>query len=241
MRISEWEVKLLMRAVIIVSLLAVFLVLCGSSQAKTDNAVGISASVSGMKPAVIQKVWDNQAIINVGDFPQGGSPGDPLLPYKSMTLLVPPNADLEKLSAGLASESWEELPGEYEIAPVKPAAASNDKGTVISWGNKDKSLIVDGKDTSIYGSDAYFPSAPLQIVSVGKFRQFKLVELRVWLAAYNPVQKKVRCLKTHRLHLQFKNWRLVVQSGLIRLFCRSYQKQKNSKLNCGRISLTRRI
>ena len=102
---------------------------------------------------------------------------------------------MEKLSAGLASESWEELPGEYEIAPVKPAAASNGERVVVSWGDKDPSRIVNGRDNAIYGSDAYFPSVPVQIVSVGKFRQFKIVELRVWLAVYNPVQKKVRVLK----------------------------------------------
>ncbi len=167
-----------MRAAIIVLLLAVFLVLCGSSRAGTGNTVSISVPITEIKPAKIQQVAGNQAVINIGEFPQGGNPGDPLLPYKSITLVVPPNADLEKLSAGLASESWEELPGEYEIAPVKPAAASNGERVVVSWGDKDKSRIINGRDNAIYGSDAYFPSAPVQIVSVGKFRQFKIVELR---------------------------------------------------------------
>jgi hypothetical protein len=195
MRMSEREVKLLTRMAIIVSLLAVFLVLCGSSQAGTDNTVSISVPITEIKPAKIQQVTGNQAVINIGEFPQGGSPGNPMLPYKSITLLVPPDANLEKLSAGLVSESWEELPGEYEIAPVKPAAASNGERVVVSWGGKDPSRIINGRDISIYGSDAYFPSVPVQIISVGKFRQFKIVELRVWLAVYNPVQKKVRVLK----------------------------------------------
>jgi hypothetical protein len=201
MRISKWEGKLLAGTAIIALFSAILPVLCGSSQAKTDNAVGISVAVTGMKPAIIQQVTGNEAVINVGEFPQGGSPGDPLLPYKSVTLVVPPNANLEKLSAGLISEKWEELPGQYDIAPVKPAAASRDNKTIVSWGNKDKSRIVNGKDISIYGKDAYFPAVPVQIVSVGKFRQFKLVELRVWLAAYNPVQKKVRVLTNAQVSL----------------------------------------
>ena len=90
MRISERKIKLLTRAAIIVLLLAVFLVLCGSSRAGTDNTVSISVPITEMKPAKIQQVTGNQAVINIGEFPQGGNPGDPLLPYKSITLVVPP-------------------------------------------------------------------------------------------------------------------------------------------------------
>ncbi|MGD0077411.1 MAG: right-handed parallel beta-helix repeat-containing protein [Sedimentisphaerales bacterium] len=193
MRFTGWKIKLFVTSMVLL-LLAVLLV-SASSQAASNNAFSISSPISGIGPAKIQQVTGNQAMISIGSFPQGGSPGEPMLPYKSVTLLVPPDANLATATAGLGSGSWEDLPGEYEIAAVKPAAASNGERVVVSWGNKDKSLIVDGKDTSIYGSDAYFPSNPVQVVSVGKFRQFKLVELRVWLAAYNPVQKKVRVLK----------------------------------------------
>jgi hypothetical protein len=214
MRISEWKIKLLTKMAVILSLLTVFLVLCGSSQAGTDNTVSISVPVSEIKPAKIQQVTGNQAVINTGEFPQGGSPGDPMLPYKSLTLLVPPDADLEMVTASLASQSWEDLPGEYDIAPVKPAATSDGQRLTISWGNKDKSLIVNGRDISIYNNDAYFPSVPVQIVSVGKFRQFKLVELRVWMAVYNPVQKKVRVLKDAQVTLAVQKLSAARATGL---------------------------
>jgi hypothetical protein len=191
---TEWNNKLFATTAVILTFLTLA-ALVGGANAGTSNKVSISVPVSDIGKAKIQQVTGNQAVISIGTFPQGGNPGDPMLPYKSITLLVPPDADLGKVTAGLVSESWEELPGEYDIAPVKPAAASNGESVTISWGNKDKSLIVNGRDISIYDNDAYFPSVPVQIVSVGKFRQFKIVELRVWLVSYNPVQKKVRALK----------------------------------------------
>jgi len=180
--------------VVVTSLLAAILV-SSISQAGAYNQVSISVPVSGMPPAKVQQVAGNQAVINIGDSPQGGSPGDPMLPFKSVCLLVPPDADLEAVSAGLVSPSWEDLAGEYDIAPANPAAAWDGEKFIISWGDKDESVIVGGRDSTIYNKNAYFPSEPVQIVSVGSFRQWKLVELRVWLAVYNPVQKKVRTLK----------------------------------------------
>ncbi|MBN1392210.1 MAG: hypothetical protein JW947_05335, partial [Sedimentisphaerales bacterium] len=162
--------------------------------AQSTNRVSIFAPAPDVKQADIQQI-DNQDVVNVGEFPQGGKPGEPMLPYKQVCLLVPPDADLATASAGLASESWEELAGEHEITAVKPAATWNGEKFIVSWGDKDESLIIDGKDSNVYCNDAYFPSRPVEVVSVSKFRQWKLVELRVWLALYNPVQKKVRVLK----------------------------------------------
>ncbi|MGA2092607.1 MAG: C25 family cysteine peptidase [Sedimentisphaerales bacterium] len=190
MRITGWKFKLFAASMAL--LLLVVLLVSASSQAASNNAFSISSPISGMGPAKIQQVAGNQAVINIDQFPQGGSPGDPLLPYKTLTLLVPPDTDLKKVKAKLAFGKWEELPGEYEIAPAPPAATSNEGKPVISWGGKDPSRIVKGRDTAIYGKNAYFPAETVQIESVGMFRQWKLVEVRVWLAVYNPVAKKVR-------------------------------------------------
>lgn len=180
---------------VMISLLAVILGSGDSSRAASNNQVSISVPVSGMQPAKVQQVAGNQAVINIGGAPQGGNPGDPMLPFKSVCLLVPPDTDLATVTASLISQSWEELPGEYDIAPANPAAAWDGEKFIISWGDKDESVIVGGRDSTIYNKNAYFPPEPVQIASVGKFRQWKIVEVKVWLAVYNPVQKKVRTLK----------------------------------------------
>jgi hypothetical protein len=112
--------------------------------AQPSNRLSISVPVSDISQTEVRQVSDNQTIINIGQFPQGGKPGEPMLPFKQVCLLVPPDADLEMVSASLTSESWEELPGQYEIAAVKPAATWDGEKFIISWG-KDPSVIVNGQ------------------------------------------------------------------------------------------------
>ncbi len=132
-----------------------------------------------------------EVVIKLAGLNQGGRPGEPMLPYSLTRVLVPPNANLATVLAQLSFADWKELPGEYEIAAVPPAATWDGDKPVFHWGGKDVSLIVDGKDSSIYGKDAYFPEERIEIVSVGEFHQWKLVEVKVWRAVYNPMQKKV--------------------------------------------------
>lgn len=213
MNTSNWKRKLLATTAAVLCLLTMASLVVGASP-EQSNQVSISVAISDMAPAKIQKVNDNQAVINIGEFPQGGNPGEPMLPYKRVCLLVPPDANLGTVIAGLVSENWEDLSGEYEIAAVKPAATWNGTQFVISWGVKDPSRIINGRDSDVYGSDAYFPSVPVQVMSVGKFRQWKLVELRIWLAAYNPVQKKVRTLKDAQTALNVQKLSAVQAVGL---------------------------
>lgn len=170
------------------------------AQAQSEQ-LSISVPIPEIEPAEVRQVDDGQVMINIGKYPQGGNPGDPMLPYKSACLLVPPDANLKTVTACLTSENWEELPGEYEIPPVKPAVTWDGKKLVVEWSGKDKSRIINGKDCVIYGNDTYFPSESVQITAVGNFRQWKIVELRIWLAVYNPTQKKVRLLKEAQAEL----------------------------------------
>jgi hypothetical protein len=121
-----------------------------------------------------------------------------MLPYYLARVLLPADADLATVQAWLEVADWQELPGEYEIAPASPAVTWDDGKYIFDWGGKDLSLIVGGRDISIYGKDAYFPKEPVEIISVGKFRQWKLVEVKIWQKAYNPVQRKVRVLSSGR-------------------------------------------
>ncbi len=140
-------------------------VLVGGSQ--PSNQLNIFVPMGGIEQAEVQQVSGEQVVINIGDSPQGGNPGEPMLPYKQVCILVPPDADLEKVSSGLASENWEELPGEYEIAPAPPAAHTAGDGPVISWGGKDESVIVNG-ETAVY-------TAMMHIFRAGRWRLYRLV------------------------------------------------------------------
>jgi hypothetical protein len=121
-------------------------------------------------------------------------PGEPLLPYTSLRVLLPAGADLNTVRTRLKAAHWQDMPGQYEIPPAPPAATWHAGQYVFDWAGKDPSLIVAGRDTSVYDKNDYFPPEPVEIISIGKFRQWKIAELRIWLNAYNPVQKKLRAL-----------------------------------------------
>ena len=176
----------------------VVLVLCGAVVGLVpgySDAVPIATTKATSSSVELATVSNGRVVVKLDQFPQGGNPGDPLLPYKLIRVVVAPDTDLETVSAELTSGDWEELAGEHEVAAAPPAATWNGEKYVIDWCGKDESNIIDGRDLAVYGNNAYFPAEAVEVVSVGQFRQWKVVEYRVWLAAYNPVSKKVRLLK----------------------------------------------
>lgn len=128
------------------------------------------------------------------DSPCGARPGEPLLTYSVVRLLLPPSADMDSLQVGLTDADWQDLPGQYEIPPAPPAATWDSGKYVFDWAGKEHSLIVQGRDTSVYSKDEFFPKEPVEVVSVGMFRQLKFARLRIWTSVYNPLQKKLRVL-----------------------------------------------
>lgn len=135
-------------------------------------------------------------IAKLSTLAQAGRSGEPMLPYSLARVLLPANADPATVRARLEAVNWRDMPGEYEIAPAPPAATWDGEKYIFGWAGKDSSFIVAGRDTSIYGKDAYFPQEPVEIVSVGKLRRWKLVEVRIWRQAYNPILKKIRVLES---------------------------------------------
>ena len=180
------------------------LILCHTNTKESANAAGLSGkntdftviehAIGKTKAPHFVTGLKNRQIIKLDSLPQGGRPGEPVLPYSLVRILAPPDTDLSAVQSQLAIPDWQQQQGEYDIAAVRPAATWDGDKVILDWGTKDESLIIAGRDSSIYGEDAYFPKNPVEIVSVGKFRQWKLIEAKIWRAAYNPVQKKVRIL-----------------------------------------------
>ena len=70
------------------------------------------------------------------------------------------------MQAQLIDGDWEELPGEYDIAPVRPAVTWDGKKFFIDWPNQDEANIVEGRNLAVYNHhDDYFPAEPVEIVS----------------------------------------------------------------------------
>ncbi|MBN2375973.1 MAG: hypothetical protein JXD22_06215 [Sedimentisphaerales bacterium] len=160
------------------------------------NAQSAEVEFDGAAKVAIQIGVDYRGddLLEMADTLQGGEPGAPMLPYRMTRVLLPANADLDTVQADLSGAEWEDFSGEYELGSVPPAATWDGEKPVFDWGNGDSSRIVAGRNIDIYGKDAYFPEQVVEIVSIGQYRQWKLVEIKVWQAVYNPVQKKILVL-----------------------------------------------
>ena len=168
-------------------------------EAENLNSTFIEFDLGDPAQTHVSTDYKAHVAIHLAELPQGGRPGEPMLPYSLKRVLLPADADLRIVQAYLAVADWRQLPGQHEIAPVSPAVTWADGKPVLDWGDKDTSLIVAGRDSAVYGKDAWFPENPIEIVSVGQFRQWKVAQVKLWRAAYNPVRKTLRMLNSCRL------------------------------------------
>ncbi|NLH17941.1 MAG: hypothetical protein GX455_15295 [Phycisphaerae bacterium] len=144
---------------------------------------------------------EGRKILSLGVGSQGGQPGAPMLPATTYRLLIP--ADARDISAALADAVWETLDGQWEIDAVPPAATNEEARTVLDWGTADTARIHQGRDLAIYESDLDYPAEPLQLVSVGELSGYKIAEVKIVWAAYNPVRKSVRLLRSGTIQIHF--------------------------------------
>jgi len=135
--------------------------------------------------------------MQLGSCGVSGEAGAPMLPVVRYDVLLPPGA--ANIRVELAEAHWKTLDGPWRIDPAPPAVAS---GSIVDWGPS-AGAIVDGHDLSIYGVDAEYPAEPVELASVGDLRAWRLAEVRVHLAVYNPVRESVRVLRGGRVDVRF--------------------------------------
>ena len=117
--------------------------------------------------------------------------GEPDIPWKVVTVLLPPRAKLSTVEAQL--QTVYESAVESQDLPSVPAKATwIDGKEVIVW--PEGKNIVDGRDVDIYERDAFWPPVDTQIVSTGKKRQWKVARIAVPMVRYNPVTGQIKTL-----------------------------------------------
>jgi hypothetical protein len=120
-----------------------------------------------------------------------GQPGQPALPSYEVTFLLPPYADLNDVTMEIQNLSEQEQAGQYIVTP----------GEILpSYKNPN---IVNGKDTSVYNKNAFFPAGNLGATTCGSIRQYKIATVTVDACRYNPVTKKLRVIKGGTLSVRF--------------------------------------
>ena len=132
--------------------------------------------------------------------PAGGYPGRPMLPAQNVRVLLPPDANPKDVSVAIRNPVIKPLDGEWDIPAAPPYAASDGR---IVWPTNVR--ISDGRDTTIYSRNAFYPDAHIERAIVGRLRQWKIAVVTVYPYRYNPVTKKLHLLQRGELVIDYKS------------------------------------
>ncbi|MBN1127608.1 MAG: hypothetical protein JXA71_01385 [Chitinispirillaceae bacterium] len=107
--------------------------------------------------------------------------GRPIVPMQLLTLILPPSADLARVTVSLRDARSRRLAGAFRINPGTPSVG----GGTLAW--PDGAVIVDGKDMTVYGSSTFYPASRCELVSTSTLGDIRLVRVKVYPVQYNPV------------------------------------------------------
>ena len=129
--------------------------------------------------------------------------GEPSLPYKAVTVLLPPNANLSTVRARITDREWTGLDGKWDLPPVPPLAAGDcENACAVSLTGK---AIINGRNTDIYESDALFPLEPVRKVDTQVMRGWKMAQILYAPYAYNPIERQIFQLSGDAIEITFES------------------------------------
>ena len=164
---------------------AVFMVIClllvsASSLAieqRSDGSDQLVMTYSFEQPTTqkisIENTWYDE--VSMPDVFITGNPGEPCLPIKGSSLLLPQGSSVESITV---------VPGEKRIVGrncyVKPV------GDIVPVSEQDQ-VLAPTADAEIYSSDVEFPGTLFSSVGVYQFRGYSILVLELYPVQYNPV------------------------------------------------------
>lgn len=123
--------------------------------------------------------------INIDGFELLKEPGKPALPFKLLTLAIPPGAVVQNVEV---RGTLTTLTGNYNIEPATPVFPMNENPKLVSQCydkyNANKQMI--------YSSNTPYPSSSGELVSTGGLRKYNLAMVAVYPVLYNPVKGELQ-------------------------------------------------
>ncbi len=133
---------------------------------------------------IMQAVPNGQTAVLESGAGQSGLPGQPLLPYKTIRLAIPPEADGATVRVEITPRQEAVLPGLFDIIPAPPFRPLNNGPA--SWGPH-RARIVNGRDTGIYGDNRLFPISWGKVSpSLGELRRYRYKTITLYPVRFRP-------------------------------------------------------
>ena len=142
------------------------------------------------------------AVFSCDDVHWLSNTGEPRIPWKVITVLLPPNADLSSVTCRIKQPVFESIAGIWQVEPMPPIATWDENGQVTVVWPEDK-WIVDGRDADIYKRDEFWPEEHIRLSGTGKLRKWRLAEVAIPLVRYNPVSGELLQLAKAEIMVDF--------------------------------------
>ena len=111
--------------------------------------------------------------------------GEPAIPYKRATVLLPVDVDMSTVKAEFSEVVYKKAAGSWQVKAMGPLVARVGDKEIVDW--PAGKTIVDGKDIGIYENNELWPELAVKIIDKGQLRKFKLATIAVPLVRFNPV------------------------------------------------------
>ncbi len=151
------------------------------------SATSYGMSVATPEYAPVFTIQPDGIHIAASDFANIASPGNPALPYKELRIILPPNINTSSVTINLCDDKRSNYAINGEIAPAPPILASIDGNEIQDWGNNKN--IESGRNSLVYGTDAFYPAANVEISDVGRLRKWRIATVRYYPFRYNPLTR----------------------------------------------------
>ncbi len=174
----------------------------GCSASGQDDRRSLDLHITGVLSTTHEAGGD---VIDLPGFSRWGVAAEPAVVFDVTSFLLPADTDPGSLWVQLIDAVWEDVPGAWDLAPAPPTGTLADERLVPDW--EGKTTVVAGRDTRIYGRDAFFPDAPAQL-QFARYRQWNVVDVSLFPLAFNPVQKRLRRLRSGTLIVHYRRMAL---------------------------------
>ena len=182
-----------------------------ASLIKAESAMGISADTQAIASEVrVQtRTLQNSIVVDVsfpqptitdvssyakveiGDLPRDGAPGEPVLPSKTIKILIPQNREVQSVS--IANSNSKVLSGKFKVDYGRTAIPISSEETVV-----------DSPNPRIYSSPNPFPSTTFSEVSEQCLRGYRILTLTLYPVQYIPASSMLSYYETMTVTLNMK-------------------------------------
>lgn len=134
--------------------------------------------------------------IRMEGFSPSGAPGEPLLPSRVYSVLLPPDALKATVAVSVVSERAAVLPGRYDLKPVSPAVPMSRTGAFLPGGKWPRGPV--------YRSDDPRPEACARLVSVERMRKWLFARVAFTPLRYRARSGRLELIETAAIRIAYE-------------------------------------